>query len=103
MALVQRHLRPEYEITDVVGAAQTIIPDGADDVTTILHASYVVQEETGGGAMAGTASVIPGANAIIYADGVDSVQLQVAANGAVTVQRTAGADTFNVRLHMVYI
>jgi uncharacterized spore protein YtfJ len=92
-----------FWITNLVGAAQTVVAGGVGDVKNIITAMYAVEEETGGGSSGGVTTCTPGANVAIYDDGVDVVQLQVAAGGVVTVQRTAGADTFNIRLQVLIL
>jgi len=92
-----------FWITDVVGVAQTVIAGGVGDVANVITALYAVEEETGGGSSGGVVTCTPGNTVDIYDDGVDVVQLQVAAGGAVTVQRTAGADTFNIRLQVLVL
>ncbi len=87
----------------VDGTARTAIPNGTGDVTAIIRTMYAVVEVTGGGTSSGEVGLTPGANSNIYTDGVDTLTLAVAANGAVTVQRTAGADTFKVALWMCWI
>jgi len=97
------HPKRSYRITDVTNVAQEFLPDCHGDVTVIATVIYAVQEITGAGTAGGLATCTPGANADLYNDGVDILQLQIAANGACSVIRTAGADTFNVRLRMEFL
>ena len=71
-----------------------------DAITTV---TYVVQENTGVGTAGGIATCAVGANVDLYNDGVDILQLQMAADGTGSVVRTAGADTFNVRIWKVFL
>jgi len=88
-----------YTITNT---AITVIPDSIGDVVAILTVIYAVSESAGG-VSGGTATVVPTGSVDLYDDGVDVLTLAVAANGTVTLQRTAGAATFNVSLNMVWI
>jgi len=88
-----------YTITDV---AITVIPDSIGDVVAILTVIYAVSESAGG-VSGGTATIVPTGSVDLYDDGTDVLTLAVAANGTVTLQRTAGAATFNVSLNMVWI
>jgi len=88
--------------TGVDGTARTVIPNGAGDVTRALTVLYQVYESAGGLA-GGTATVANGASVNLYTDGVDTLALAVAADGSVTVQRTAGAATFDVVLWGVWL
>lgn len=90
----------KWEFDALAGTAQTVIPDGAGDV--LYGLTYWAIVRGSGGAVvpstnsAGTA-IAPGGTANITV-GADTVQVQVAANGAVTVQRTAGSQTHKVSL-----
>ena len=83
-------------------AAITVIPDIIGDVAALLTIIYAGSESAGGVA-GGTATVVPTGSVVLYNDGVDVLTLAVAANGTVTLQRTAGAATFDVSLNMVWI
>lgn len=90
---------------DVAGAAITVIPNGAGDVTGFFWARFVLVESAGGTATSTTiGGLAPGAGAYtLYTDGVETFTLTVAVNGAVTVIRTAGAETADIALWMVWI
>lgn len=90
----------KWEYDGLAGTAQTVIPDGAGDVLYGLT-YWAIVRGSGGSVVpstnsAGTA-IAPGGTANITV-GADTVQVQVAANGAVTVQRTAGSQTHKVSL-----
>ena len=75
----------------------------AGSVDAAITAIYVVAEETGTGTSGGTLTLPADDSAIIYTDGTDTLTLSVSAAGAVTLQRTAGADTFSVALQAVWL
>lgn len=85
----------------VVGSATSIIPNGTGDVTLVLSGTFTVSDGAGnvaGGVITATA---PGANFNLYDDGgTNTLQLQVAADGSVSVIRTAGARTYAVNLNL---
>jgi len=64
--------------------------------------TYYVSESAGGTA-GGATTVDNGAAVNLYNDGVDTLTLAVAADGSVTLQRTAGAATFDVSLWLVWV
>lgn len=78
--------------------ARTVILNGTGDAIRGLIADVVCWAITGADTTSGAYSLTAGANVEIYNDGTDIVQLQMAADGSVTVQRTAGADTFKVQI-----
>jgi len=86
---------------DVDDNAQTVIPNGTGDVGAMLWCAYIANE-VGGGVDGGTATVTPGNTADLYDDGTDVLTLAVAADGSVTISRTAGAASFDVMLWMVW-
>lgn len=91
-----------WECQGVDGTARIVVADGDEDVTKRLRYSYVIAEVTGAGVGDGSGGLAVGGNVVIYTDGADICQLAVAANGMVTVQRTAGTDTFNVLLILIW-
>lgn len=88
----------KYEFDGLDGTARTLIPDGAGDV--LYSVSFWALIRSSGGTVVHVlpTNVAPGANVNMYSSGADIVQFQVAANGAVTVQRTGGALTYKVSL-----
>ncbi len=97
-----------YEFDGVDGTARTLLPNAAGNVTYGLVGHSVVRH-SGGTTKAGTFSgggggaIVRGGTQNIYDDGTNIMQIQVNANGAVTVQRTAGTGTFKVRLLILWI
>ncbi len=88
--------------TDIDGTAQVVIANGNDDVTAVLNVQYAVSESAGG-VDGGNATVSNGASIDLYDDGVDVCTLTVAADGSVTIARSAGASSFDVSLCMVWL
>jgi hypothetical protein len=87
---------------DVDNNALTIIPNGTGDVTVGLRCMAFVSESAGGTA-GGEFTCLNGGNVVLYTDGVDTLTLAVAADGSATLQRTAGAATFDVSMWMVWV
>lgn len=89
---------PVY-LSGVVGSAQSVIPNGPGDVTLGLSGTYTISDGAGnfdGGVIDPTT---PGNSFNLYDDGgTNTCQLQVAADGSVTVIRTAGSRTYSVNL-----
>ena len=84
-----------YE-TGVAGVAVELVADGTYDVTVILGFHLAV-ETSGGDSDVGFGSVKNDDSGPLWDDGGTNVlTLAVSAAGAVTVQRTAGALTYNV-------
>jgi hypothetical protein len=92
-----------WDYDGVDGSAQTVISNGAEDVTEALWANSIVAEKTGAGKEQHICWLEPGESQAIYDDDTDVCTLAVAADGSVTVQRTAGADTFKVALWLMWI
>lgn len=85
----------------VVGSAVTVISNGTGDVTLVLSGTFTVSD--GGGNIAGgvITATAPGGTFNLYDDGgTNTCVLAVAADGSVTVQRTAGARTYAVNLNL---
>ena len=100
MTVTLHHVKNEFEVTAINAVAQTVF---LAPVTKQLVCTYVVREVTGAGVAGGTVTCVPGANVDLYTDGTDTCNLAISAAGVVTAVRTAGADTFNARLFMVWI
>ena len=86
----------------VAGVAQTLIPNGANDMTEGGTFTYHVYAITGADTTGGTVILDNNTSVVLYDDGTDQLTLACAADGSVTVQRTAGADTFNIVLMGVW-
>ncbi len=86
----------------VAGAAVTIITDGTDDVTTILHAQVTVVPSAGV-ADAGVTFIRNNDTTNLYNDdGTNILTMVCGADGSVTLQRTAGALTYSVTLDAIW-
>lgn len=89
------------KITGIDGTATTVYANGTGDVTLVLSGTFTISDGAGnvaGGVITATA---PGANFNLYDDGgTNTCQLQVAADGSVTVIRTAGARTYACNLNL---
>ena len=83
-----------YEADGLDNTLVTILPAGT--VGAILEYDFVIEEVGGGVVAKAMGSVLPGAGAVLYDDTVDVLTLTVTAGGAIQIQRTAGADTFDV-------
>jgi hypothetical protein len=86
----------------------TVIPNGTGDVTQKLNGFFIIDPSTGtttSDAISNIAAggLAPGANVELFNDaGTNIVQLQVAADGSVAVQRTAGTRTYVVSLQLFW-
>lgn len=92
-----------WEYDGVGAAAQTIIPNGAGDVSYILGGYYVMRASdttTRAAPLPGT--LTPGNSADID-PGAGVLTLAVAADGSVTIQRTGGALTYKVAFWLLWI
>lgn len=86
-------------LSGIVGSAQTVVTNGTGDVTLVLSGTFTISDGAGnvaGGVITATA---PSGTFNLYDDGgTNTCQLQVAADGGVTVVRTAGARTYACNL-----
>ena len=86
----------------VDGTARTIIANGTGDVTEGITVQYVASEVTGTDSYGGIVYLEPSDSFAINTDGTNALTLACAADGSVTIQRTAGTDTYKVMLWMVW-
>ena len=92
-------INDSYYASDIDNVLRTIIPNAPGDVTSALIYDGLIIESAGGvSSVAG--NLTPGSGVNLYNDGVDVLSLVVWADGRVTIQRTAGAATFDVQLEM---
>ena len=63
---------------------------------------YVASEVTGTDSYGGIVYLEPSDSFAINTDGTNALTLACAADGSVTIQRTAGTDTYKVMLWMVW-
>lgn len=99
-----------WEFDGVDGTARTVIPNGTGDAPGGIGGSYIVLHSGGTtrtGMVSslgdGTAAVTPGTSQNIYNVGGNTLALAVAADGSVTVQRTAGSGTYKVALWLIWL
>lgn len=95
-----------WEYDGVDGTARTIIPDGAGDVQYgLIAAGYMLRDSAGTvtGTTTAGAPIAPGGAVFLYNTGGNALTLACAANGSVTVQRTAGALTYKVALWLLWL
>lgn len=79
----------------------TLVPAGTG-ATAIVQIMYAVSESAGGTA-AGVTTCAVSATVNLYTDGADTFTLAVAADGAITVSRTAGTSLFDARIHLLWV
>lgn len=89
-------------LNDVGAGAKTIVPNGAGDVASGATIVYRLSES--GGGVDGNVVMVTTPGAVdLYDDGTDVCTLTIAANGSVSVARSAGAATFDVALFIVWL
>lgn len=84
-----------------ITVAQTVLAAGT--VTRVVTVLYAAAEETGADTGGGTATLTPGDTFNIVVDGTNTCALACTAGGAVTIARTAGADSYAARLFLEWI
>jgi len=93
----------DITIEDIDDEAVEIISDGSYDVTAIL-AVHAAIKASDGNAEAGVSYCENNDSVALYDDGGTNIlTLAVAANGSATIQRTAGALTYDATLRMTWI
>lgn len=85
----------------VAGVAATLLAAGS--AMYVITLVYVTRELIGSGTSGGTVTLTAGSSFSIYNDGTDVLTLSLTAGGALTAQRTAGADSFDVKLMGVWL
>ncbi len=86
-----------------ISTAQTIIANGTGDVTEIITIQYAAAEITGTQTGGGIIALEPSDSFDIIDDGTNVLTVSCAADGSVTIARSAGTDTFKVSLWMVWL
>jgi hypothetical protein len=93
-----------YEFDGVDGTARTVIPNGTGDVLYVASGFYVARSSAPSIQAGNIGAIAPGVSTNIGTwGGSDVLQFQVAANGAITVQRTGGSLTYKVALWIVWL
>ncbi len=85
----------------VAGVAVTLLAAGA--VQYVLTVVYAVRAIGAGDENGGVVTLAPGDSFALYNDGTDVLTLALSAGGELTVQRTAGAETFDIKLLGVWL
>ena len=85
------------------GTARTMIANGTGDVTEGVTVQYVASEVTGADSYGGVVYLEPSDSFVINTDGTNALTLACAADGSLTVQRTAGTDTYKFQCWMVWV
>lgn len=92
-----------WEYDGVAGVAQTVIPNGAGDVVYYLSVRAATRASDGG-VQSKSGSIAPGNTIDVYDDAGGNVcTLTVAADGSITIVRTAGALTYKVGLWLLWL
>lgn len=90
--------------TAIAGTAITVIPDGTGDVGTVGTFIYAIYDNATAASSGGVVTLTPGGGAVsILSDGTNTCQMTCAANGSVTVARSAGTSTFKLTLWGTWI
>lgn len=93
-----------YSYDGVDGTARVVRPNGADDVLYGVTGQFFIRDSAGNIAGGQVTVTAPGANFNLYDDGgANTCQLQVAANGEITIVRTAGSRTYKVTVLLIWI
>lgn len=92
-----------WEGTAIDGTAQTIIPNATGDVTEAITFVYTASEITGTEVSGGVVTMEPNSSFVVVTDGTNSLTLTCAADGSVTIARSAGADTYKFAAMMVWL
>jgi len=88
--------------TGINATSRTIIPNGTGDVTATIAGIFAVSE-SGGGTDGGTFICDNSSSLVLYNDGTDTLTLTVAADGSVTIARSAGAATFALSIWATWV
>lgn len=87
---------------DIDNVAQDVIPGGAGDVTAIAYVGAAV-EHSAGGTNAVAVSITPGNSAPLYDAAGNTLTCAIGAGGDMTVQRTAGAGSFDAAIWFMWV
>ena len=91
-----------WSYAGLAGTAQTIIPDGSNDVSNGAVFFYWV-DPSSGFSDGGFTSCANNQSNYLWNNGSNQVSISIASNGALTVQRTSGSLTYNVALAILWI
>lgn len=88
----------------VAGTAVDVVKNGTDDVLYGVTGQFFIRDSAGNIAGGQITATAPSGTFNLYDDGgTNTCQLQVNADGSVTVQRTAGSRTYKVMLFLIWI
>jgi len=83
----------------IANTAITIIPNGTGDVASVGTFVYTVKDNTAATTSGGVVVLNPNGGAVsLLSDGTDTLQITCAADGSVTIARSAGSHTFSVSI-----
>jgi len=99
----QQHVSHWSNNSVINGISQTIIPAGSMGVTAIMTIVYAVERITAGLSAGGTNTVSPGATVNLYNVGGNTLTVTVSVGGEVSIAVSAGLDTYNVSLWLVWV
>lgn len=90
--------------TGITAISQTIISDGTGDVTVALRCFCLARSSAGDIIEGVNNTAIPGGTITLFngGGGANVLTVAVAANGSVTIQRTAGALTYDAALFLLW-
>ena len=83
-------------------SAVTVIPDGAGDVLYELAGRTIVRSSTGY-AQSITIGILPGSSTQIFSSSGNTLDIAVAANGAVTLVKTGGTASYIVSIDLQWL
>jgi hypothetical protein len=81
----------------------SIIPDGPGDVERFVSYTCFALENTGPNGRSTSGSMSPGVTNYIFSDGTDTLVLECALDGSLTIYRESGSDTFEVVLWLMWL
>jgi len=91
-----------WETTTLNDTPQTIIPDGAGDCDRRLSCMYTITDKTSGAKYGTFQTCDNNTSAYLWNSADCTVTISVAANGAVTVQRTSGTHDAELSIFLVW-
>ena len=92
----------QWSRSGIDGTARTVIPNATGDVTKSITVLYQANAVTGTFVGGGVVTLTPNTSYAICSDGTSILTLTCASDGSVTIARSAGTDTFDATLWMVW-
>ena len=87
---------------NIDGVAQIVVPDFDDDVKKVSYVGCAIAHSDGGTGVNSVAVTPSGSQALYNQDG-DTLTCTIAADGSMSVRRTAGAGTFTASLWFMWV